>query len=106
MKVCVFCGKEIKPGEAWTEDPPGSGNYWHSECHYKALREWLEKYKKGETVLGWKGWIEHVILERGYRPRKKTYIEELEEKLSKAGLDYIFEEVKKEKSEIYKMEKN
>ena len=35
-RICAYCGKEIKPGESWTESPVGSGKYWHSECLAKA----------------------------------------------------------------------
>ena len=67
MKVCIYCGEPIKPDEPWTEDPVGSGKYWHSECHYKAVKEWEEKYKKGETAMGWDEWVREMIIERGYR---------------------------------------
>jgi len=72
VRICVYCGKEIKPNESWTEDPVGSGKYWHSECHYRAVKEWQEKLRKGETVMGWDEWVREMIIERGYRGEAKV----------------------------------
>jgi len=71
-KKCVYCGKEIKPSDVWTEDPPGSGKYWHQHCHDKARADWLEKYRKGETVMGWDEWVREMIIERGYRGENQS----------------------------------
>jgi len=62
VRICVYCGKEIEPGQSWTEDPVASGNYWHAECHAKAVSEWTEIYRKsGEP---WEKYIESIKKKR------------------------------------------
>lgn len=99
MKICVFCGKEIKPDEKWTTVATDHEiAYAHYECYKEAEKEFkTRKYLRGEPIT-WEQFMKEKMAKS--KKEEKTYIEELEEKLSKAGLDYIFEEVKKEKSEI------
>jgi len=83
MKICVYCGKEIKPDEAWTEEPPGY--YWHWSCHAKAVAEHLEKLRSGETKLSWDEWVRHIIKERRFP--KIGVEEEVEKRIAKILLE-------------------
>lgn len=69
MKFCVYCGKPIKEDEAWTEDPTGSGCYWHFTCHAKAVKQWL-----GIPVEERPSWKEYAekICEEGKRRGMQT----------------------------------